>query len=65
MCLSAVYERKDGVERLVLNDVCSLSAEEDKITVTDIIGEKATVYGAVKSVDLMRNVIYIEAAVSQ
>jgi predicted RNA-binding protein len=62
VCLSTVYERKNGAETLVLNDVCTLSAEEGRVTVTDIMGEKAVVSGMVKSVDLMRNIIFVEAA---
>ena len=61
MCLSTVYETKDGTVTLVLQHVNSLLADEGTVTVTDIMGGKAVVNGVVKSFDMERNVIMIEA----
>jgi predicted RNA-binding protein len=61
MCLLRVYERKNGSDTLVLEHVNGLSSEDGVVTVTDIMGAKATVPGIVKSIDMDRNTILIEA----
>lgn len=60
MCLSTVY-KADGSERTKLAEyVSSVQSEGDKITLTDIMGLETVVYGAMKSVDLVKNEIVIE-----
>ena len=60
MCLSTVY-KADGSERTKLAEyVSSVKSEGDKITLTDIMGLETVVYGAMKSVDLVKNEIVIE-----
>ena len=60
MCLSTVY-KADGSENVKLAEyVSSVRAEGDKITRTDIMGLETVVYGAMKSVDLVKNEIVIE-----
>ena len=60
MCLSTVY-KADGSERTKLAEyVSSVRSEGDKITLTDIMGLETVVYGAMKSVDLVKNEIVIE-----
>ena len=60
MCLSTVY-KADGSERVKLAEyVSSVKSEGDKITLTDILGMETVVFGAMKSVDLVKNEIVIE-----
>ena len=60
MCLSTVY-KADGSERTKLAEyVSSVRSEGDRITLTDIMGLETVVYGAMKSVDLVKNEIVIE-----
>lgn len=60
MCLSTVY-KADGSERTKLAEyVSSVRSEGDKITLTDIMGAETVIFGAMKSVDLVKNEIVIE-----
>ena len=60
MCLSTVY-KADGSERTKLAEyVSSVKSEGGKITLTDIMGLETVVFGAMKSVDLVKNEIVIE-----
>ena len=60
MCLSTVY-KADGSERTKLAEyVSTVRSEGDKITLTDIMGLETVVFGAMKSVDLVKNEIIIE-----
>ena len=60
MCLSTVY-KADGSERTKLAEyVSTVRSEGDKITLTDIMGMETVVFGAMKSVDLVKNEIVIE-----
>ena len=62
MCLSTVY-KADGSERFKLAEyVSSVRSEGDKITLTDIMGAETVIFGAMKSVDLVKNEILIEGA---
>lgn len=62
MCLSDAYELKDGERNLVCTRVCGVSADGDSVTLTDLLGIRTVVPGTLKSVDLMSNVILIEAS---
>ena len=60
MCLSTVY-KADGSERTKLAEyVSTVRSEGDKITLTDIMGTETVIFGAMKSVDLVKNEIIIE-----
>ena len=61
MCLSSVYERKSGSETLVLDNVMKLVVNKEMVTLMDIMGMEATVYGVIKSIDLVKNTIMIDA----
>ena len=62
MCLSTVY-KADGSERVKLAEyVSSVRSEGDRITLTDIMGAETVVFGAMKSVDLVKNEIVVEGA---
>ena len=61
MCLSSAYAVKNGNETLVLEDVKGLVVEQGTVTLTDLMGYKAVASGVIKSVDLVKNVVFIEA----
>lgn len=63
MCLSDAYELIDGEEKLVLSRVSDIKTEGDSVLLTNLMGIRTKVPGKIKSVDLLKNVILIEAAV--
>ena len=60
MCLSAVYEVRDGNEKLVCEHATAISLDGGVITLTDIVGEEFVIAGILKSIDLVKNIIKIE-----
>ena len=60
MCLSAVYEVRDGSETLVCEHTTAINVDNGIITLTDIMGEEIIVTGTLKSIDLVKNVIIME-----
>lgn len=60
MCLSDAYELIGGERKPLMNYVSGISVENDKVTLTDMLGARKVVTGSLKSVDLTRNVILIE-----
>ena len=59
MCLSKVYEVRDGNEKLVCEHTTAISLEGRVITLTDIMGDEVVVTGDLKSIDLANNIIKI------
>lgn len=51
----------NGERRPVMNYVSGISVDENGVTLTDMLGARKTVPGTLKSVDLTKNVILIEA----
>ena len=60
MCLSAVYEVRDGTETLVCDYATEIKLDGGEIRLTDIIGDEIVVTGVLKSIDLVKNIIKIE-----
>ena len=60
MCLSTVFEVRDGSEKLVCEHATAINLNGNVITLTDIIGEEIMITGILKSIDLMKNIIKIE-----
>jgi len=60
MCLSAVYEVRDGDEKLVCEHATAISLDGGVIRLTDIVGEEFVITGILKSIDLVKNIIKIE-----
>ena len=60
MCLSTVYEIRDGSESLVREYVSAINLDDGVITLTDIMGEEIAVNGNLKSIDLAKNIIIIQ-----
>jgi len=61
MCLSAVYEVRDGSEKLVCEHATAISLDGGAITLTDLLGDEIVITGVLKSIDLVKNIIKIEA----
>lgn len=62
MCLSDAFELVGEEKRPLMSYVSGISVEDGKVTLTDMLGARKTVSGALKSVDLTRNVILIAAS---
>lgn len=62
MCLSDAFEVCGGERKPLMNYVSGISVDDGKVVLTDMLGAKKIVNGTLKSVDLTRNVILIEAA---
>ena len=60
MCLSTVYEVRDGSERVLCEYTTTIALDGALITLTDIMGDQIVVTGVLKSVDLVKNIIKIE-----
>lgn len=61
MCLSSVYEVKDGTENLVSEYVSAIEIDADQVKLTDIVGKESTVKGNIKKIDLVKNIILVES----
>ena len=61
MCLSDAYELVDGEQKLILSRVQDISTDGDNVLLTNLMGIRTKVPGRIKSVDLLKNIILIEA----
>ena len=61
MCLSAVYEVRDGAEKLVCEHTTAISIGDGTVTLTDILGEEIVIVGVLRSIDLIKNIIKVDA----
>jgi len=60
MCLSAVYEVRNGNERLVCEHAAAISLDGGVVKLTDIMGEEIVISGVLKSIDLAKNIIKVQ-----
>ncbi len=61
MCLSTAYKLDGGEEHKVGEYISSVSIDGGVVTLTDILGGVIRIDGRLKSIDLEKNVILIEA----
>lgn len=60
MCLSSVFELREGAEpQQVASKISSAQVEGNKVVFTDIMGDETTLYGTIESVDLLENKIFV------
>ena len=59
MCLSNAYEISNGVDKLICERITNVEVEGNAVKLTDLLGRQTLVPGAIKSVDLNKNAIYI------
>lgn len=61
MCLSTVMLEKAGNSEKVCEYVSNVRTEGNKITLTDVMGTETEVFGTIKSMDFIKNLIIVEA----
>ena len=61
MCLSTVYQVKNGQAEPVISQVSAAEVHDGSVTFTDILGTTTDVEGVITSVDLIDNKIYVAA----
>ena len=61
MCLSTVMLEKEGGSEKVCEYVSNVRTEGNKITLTDVMGTETEVFGTIKSMDFIKNLIIVEA----
>lgn len=61
MCLSSVYEVRDGKEKLICEHTTAISSDGSVITLTDIMGDSIAIAGIIRSIDLVKNIVKVEA----
>ena len=61
MCLSDAYELVDGKQKLILSRVQDIATDGENVLLTNLMGIRTKVPGRIKSVDLLKNIILIEA----
>ena len=61
MCLSTVYSGSNADSNaLIIEDVTSITVEDNTIRLNDIAGETKVVNGAIRSIDFVKNTIFID-----
>lgn len=60
MCLSTAYETQNGVDKLLCERVTSVKVDGDKVLLTNLFGMQTEVTGALRSIDLEKNIILVE-----
>lgn len=61
MCLSTAYDVGGGSEKFIADRITNVSIEGDKVRLTTLLGTQTLIEGMLKSIDLNKNAIYIEA----
>lgn len=61
MCLSNAYETANGIDKLIAERVASVVVDGNNVRLTDLFGGQTVVPGVIKSIDLNKNIILIEA----
>ena len=61
MCLSTAYEVGAAGEKLLADKLTGVSIEDDTVRLTNLFGAQILVEGRLKSIDLEKNIILIEA----
>jgi predicted RNA-binding protein len=60
MCLSRVYEKKNGTEQLLLNNIQKISLGSDGYVFTDLLENETTLKGKLILADLVNGKVVIE-----
>jgi len=61
MCLSTAYEVGSGNDKFIADRITNVEVEGNTVRLTTLLGTQTVVEGFLKSIDLNRNVILIEA----
>lgn len=61
MCLSSAYEVGSEGDKFIADRITNVEVEGNTVKLTTLLGTQTVVEGALKSIDLNKNVIYIAA----
>lgn len=61
MCMSTAYEQRGDETILLCENVKNAMVSGDEITFVDILGSTVTVKGVIKKVDLIKNIMLVDA----
>jgi predicted RNA-binding protein len=59
MCEAIVYVIRDGDRRMIMENVVTVSPEDDKLLLTDLFGEQKLITAEVASIDLLTHEIFL------
>ncbi len=62
MCLAKAVQLRDGEQTPLCAYVSTFRTEGDRVVLTDVLGEETSIVGRILSVDLVKNLIVIQAA---
>jgi predicted RNA-binding protein len=62
MCLSTAYKEVSGQQDMVCQYVSNIEIQDGRVVLTDVMGQELAVDGTLKKVDLVNNVVVIQAA---
>jgi predicted RNA-binding protein len=60
MCLSKAFIKNEEGNGALLENVVSLEAKDEKIVLSNILGEKQEIDGEIKSINFSKGEIYLE-----
>ena len=59
MCLSSVYQKKDGENLFLCKNIAKVIPDKTGVTVFDLMGQKTVIPGQILEIDLLENTIII------
>ncbi|MBQ6420598.1 MAG: CooT family nickel-binding protein [Clostridia bacterium] len=59
MCLSSVYQKKDGENLFLCRNIAKVIPDKTGVTVFDLMGQKTVIPGQILEIDLLENTIII------
>lgn len=59
MCLSSVYQKKDGENLFLCKNIAKVIPGKTEVTVFDLMGQRTVIPGRVLEIDLLKNTIII------
>jgi len=61
MCLSKVYNKRNGDFELLLEEVASVEIGQDRLTFKTLFGEQKEMEGSIKRIDFLTHSILLES----
>jgi predicted RNA-binding protein len=61
MCLSKVYNKRNGDLELLLEEVASVEIGQDRLTFKTLFGEQKEMEGNIKQIDFLTHSILLES----
>ena len=65
MCLSKVYNKRNGDLELLLEEVASVEIGRDRLTFKTLFGEQKEMEGNIKQIDFLTHSILLESPVAK